>query len=205
MGHEGDDKILVDAGEPLDPQEGEQWEVGIKYQPAGFPALVTLAWFDLEQSNLPDPLSTPGDFEQQSGKADIDGIELEAMAQLGDFTVELNMSKLDTQSPDGWRLASVPEEQASAWTTWRPGGALAGFRAGAGIRYVGDSWDGADGLKTPSYTLGDLMLGWGNEHWDLALNVRNLADKDYYATCLARGDCFAGDERTVVGRLRYLF
>ena len=192
-------------GEPLKPREGEQIELGIKYQPENFPALITLAWFDLEQSNLPDPLSAPGNVQQQSGVAKIDGIELEALARIGDFDIELNLSKLDTEDPNGLRLASIPEEQASAWTTWRPQGDLSGFKAGAGIRYVGKSWDGLDNLKTPSYTLGDLMLGYEMEDWDVSLNVRNVSDKEYYATCLGRGDCFPGKERSIVSKLTYRF
>lgn len=192
-------------GQPLKPQEGEQVEVGIKYQPNNFPALITLSWFDLEQTNLPDPLNKPGDYEQQSGKASVEGIELEGIATLGDFELQLAWSKLDHQSANGWRLASVPEDQASSWVTWRPQGGLTGLRAGAGIRYIGDTWGGADTIRTPSYTLGDLMLGYTRENWDFALNVRNIEDKDYYATCLARGDCFPGEQRTVVGRVRYQF
>ncbi|MFK7978105.1 MAG: TonB-dependent siderophore receptor [Halioglobus sp.] len=192
------------SGQLLKPQRGEQMELGIKYQPESFPALVTLAWFDLEQSNLPDPRNLPGQFEQQSGNASIEGIELEGIAQLGDFEVQLNWSRLKTESADGYRFASVPENQASTWVTWRPQGEWAGLRVGAGIRYVGDTWDGIDELKTPSYTLGDFMLGYRvSKHWDVALNVRNVQDKDFYATCLARGDCFAGDRRTVVGRISY--
>ena len=193
------------AGQPLKPQEGEQIEVGLKYQPADFPALVTLAWFDLEQTNLPDPLNRPGELEQQSGEATIEGLELESIARLGDFEVQLNWSKLTTESADGYRFASVPEDQASGWVTWRPAGSWEGFRAGAGIRYVGESWGGLDQIRTPSYTLGDLMLGYTWRNWDAALNVRNLEDKDYYATCLARGDCFPGDQRSVVASLRYQF
>ncbi|HBO12974.1 MAG TPA: TonB-dependent siderophore receptor, partial [Halieaceae bacterium] len=71
--------------------------------------------------------------------------------------------------------------------------------------YVGESWDGTDSLRTPDYTLGDLMLGYTLGAWDLALNVRNVTDKEYMATCLARGDCFLGEARTVVGRFTYRF
>ena len=192
-------------GQPLKPQKGEQAEIVIKYQPDSFPAMVTLAWFDLKQSNLPDPQSRPGEFEQQSGDTKIKGLEFEGVAQLGAFRVELNLSKLDTRTQDGYRLASVPEKQASSWVSWRPEGSLQGLKAGVGVRYVGASWGGTDQIKTPSYTLGDMMLGWEQEHWDIALNVRNVTDKDYYATCLARGDCFVGDRRTVVGRVSYRF
>ncbi|MEM9256596.1 MAG: TonB-dependent siderophore receptor [Pseudomonadota bacterium] len=192
-------------GAPLKPQKGEQLEIGLKYEPENFPALVTLAWFDLEESNLPDPQSLPGFFEQQTGKSNITGAELEAQMRLGDVTVEINASVLDTEDPNGFHLASVPEEQASSWVGWRPQGNLLGFKAGAGVRYTGSSWDGIDAIKTPSYTLGDLMLGWEFERWDAQLNVRNITDKEFYATCLARGDCFVGKSRTIVASVKYVF
>ncbi|WP_024460551.1 TonB-dependent siderophore receptor [Marinimicrobium sp. LS-A18] len=191
-------------GEPLEPQEGEQWEAGFKYQPSTFPAMVTLAYFDITQSNLNDPSSLVGEYQQQRGEASITGVELEGIVFMGDLSLELNASQLDTESAEGYRLASVPERQASTWLTWRPGG-FEGFKAGAGIRYVGESWDGIDQLRTPSYTLGDLMIGYQTGPWDLTLNARNVADKEFQATCLARGDCFPGEARSVVGRVRYQF
>ncbi|MEM1113722.1 MAG: TonB-dependent siderophore receptor [Pseudomonadota bacterium] len=193
------------SGKALVPREGEQVEIGIKYQPSNFPALLTLAWYQLEENNLPDPLGFPGEFEQQSGVTEVEGIEFEGLAVFGDVTVELNLSHLTTESPDGWRLPSIPEDQASTFVTWRPTAFWSGFKAGLGVRYVGKTWDGIDNLVTPSYTLGDLLLGWEFAHWDLALNVRNVTDDDYQASCLARGDCFPGDQRTVVGRVAYRF
>ncbi|WP_439510184.1 TonB-dependent siderophore receptor [Marinimicrobium koreense] len=191
-------------GEPLEPQEGEQWEAGFKYQPSDFPAMVTLAYFDITQSNLNDPSSLVGEYQQQRGEASITGVELEGIVFMGDLSLELNASQLDTKSAEGYRLASVPERQASTWLTWRPGG-FEGFKAGAGLRYVGESWDGIDQLRTPSYTLGDLMIGYQTGPWDLTLNARNVADKEFQATCLSRGDCFPGEARSVVGRVRYQF
>lgn len=192
-------------GSALDPREGRQIEAGIKYEPAGFPALITLSLFDIQQTNLPDPAALPGSFEQQSGKAKIRGVELESQASLGNFFWQLNISQLDTQSPDGYRLASVPDTQASTWLSYRPQGEWAGFKAGVGVRYIGDSYGGLDEIKTSSYTLGDAMIGYEFDRWDIALNVNNIADKDFQATCLARGDCFPGERRTVVGTVRYVF
>ena len=192
-------------GQPLDPLEGEQWEVGIKYQPDNFPAFITLAYFEIEQSNMLDPLSNPNEFEQQSGTAEVDGVEMEAYVTWNDLSLELNASHLDTESPDGFQLDSVPEDQASAWLGWRPTNELMGFKAGIGYRYVGSSYGGLDVIKTPSYDLWDFMLGYEQGHWDVTLNVRNAADDEYLATCIARGDCFPGDERQVVGRVRYIF
>ncbi|ROQ20535.1 iron complex outermembrane receptor protein [Marinimicrobium koreense] len=200
------DPVIGDNGngEPLDPQEGEQWEAGFKYQPSTFPAMFTLAYFDITQTNLNDPSALVGEYQQQRGEASITGVELEGIVFMGDLSLELNASQLDTESAEGYRLASVPERQASTWLTWRPGD-FEGFKAGAGLRYVGESWDGTDQLRTPSYTLGDLMVGYQTGPWDLTLNARNVADKEFQATCLSRGDCFPGEARSVVGRVRYQF
>lgn len=198
----GRDNITGDA---FDPREGRQYELGVKYQPDGVNAMVTVAWFDLEQSNLDNPNSLVNAPSQQEGESEIRGVELESRAWIGPFDVEVNASHLDTENPNGHRLASVPETQASAWLSYRPRGAWTGFKAGLGIRYVGESWDGIDSLKTPDYTLGDVMLGYETGPWDVALNVRNVTDKDYMATCLARGDCFPGEERTAVLRAGYRF
>ena len=188
------------TGAPFEPQDGVQYEAGVKYVHADSGAYVTVAWFDIEQSNLSNPNSLVNAPSQQEGVANIDGIEMEGIVPLGDFRIEGNVSRLDTESPDGFRLASVPDLQASVWLGYRPRDFWQGFKAGLGIRHVGDSWDGVDTLKTPSYTLADLMLGYETDAWDFTVNVRNLADKEYMATCLARGDCFPGENRTVIGR-----
>lgn len=193
------------AGNALKPQEGEQLEVGLKYQPTRLPAMFTLAYFDITQSNLNDPSALAGSVQQQRGEATISGVELEGVATLGEFSLELNASSLDTESAEGFRLASVPDVQASTWVTWRPTGHWQGFKAGAGVRHVGESYGGRDQIKTPSYTLGDLMIGYELDSWDFTLNARNVADKQFQSTCLARGDCFPGEARTVVARARFHF
>lgn len=193
------------TGDALKPERGEQIELGLKYLHSATGSYITAAYFDLEQSNLPNPNGLPNVGSQQEGVAEIQGFEIEGVLVLGSVTLEGNVSQLDSENPDGFQLASVPENQASLWFGYRPVDFLAGFRAGAGIRYVGESWDGSDELKTPSYTLADLMLGYQLGAWDFALNVRNLADKNYYATCLSRGDCFPGERRTVVGRASFRF
>lgn len=188
--------------QPLRPQEGEQIEVGVKYQVNNFPATFTLTAFEIEQTNLNDPSSLPGSFEQQRGKAEVNGIEFEGRVSFGDIGVDLNISKFDTENAEGFHIASVPENQASAWVSYEP---ESGFRAGTGVRYVGSSWGGRDLIKTPSYTLVDFMLGYHFDHWDFSINARNATDKEYQASCISRGDCFTGRARTVIGRVAYIF
>lgn len=193
-------------GSQFDPQEGRQYEIGLKYQPDFLPgAIITAAYFDIEQTGLLAADPDHPNFQAQLGEVNIDGYELDAQIPWQDFAFELSYSHIETETSAGHRLASIPENQASLWATYRPSQTLEGFKAGLGVRYVGENWNGADTLKTPSYTLLDAMVGYEFDQWDLTLNARNLTDKDYIATCLARGDCFLGEQRTVVARLAYRF
>lgn len=191
-----------DDNQALEPQEGEQIEVGVKYQPSNVPALITIAYFDIEQINLNDANADVGTVQQQSGVAHISGIEVEAQYQIDDAFVEVNLSHLETEDANGYSFVSVPDDQASVWLGYRP---ATNFKAGVGVRYVGASLDGVDNIETPSYSLVDFMIGYKLSDWDLSLNVRNAANKEYIATCLARGDCFLGQERTITASARYTF
>lgn len=192
-------------GSAYQPQEGRQYEVGVKFQPPGSRSLITLSWFDIEQSNLltADP-DHPG-FQIQTGLVEITGVELETVWYWNALSLEMNASQLETETSDGFQLAAIPEFQASAWLGWRPTGAWSGFRAGAGVRHVGESQNGADSLETPSYTLVDAMIGYEIDAWSLGLHASNLFDERYFAACLARGDCFVGENRSVVARLARRF
>jgi iron complex outermembrane receptor protein len=62
-----------------------------------------------------------------------------------------------------------------------------------------------DGIRTPSATLFDAMVAWDNGPLRLSLNIANLTDKVQITTCLARGDCFYGQRRTVTANAAYRF
>ncbi|MEZ5556491.1 TonB-dependent siderophore receptor [Haliea sp.] len=204
---------------PLQPQEGEQTELGIKFQPPGTRSYLTAAYFDIEQSNLPNPAALPNASTQQEGVATITGFEVQAQTVVGDVYLDLSYSVLDTESPDGARFPSIPEEQGSVWATWRPAvGALSGFSVGAGLRMAGGNESSGTAflaanafaptpvvVRTDGYTLVDAMLAYEFARASVSLNLRNLLQEEYYGTCLARGDCFPGEERTVVARVTYRF
>lgn len=198
---------LTTSGEQLKPEEGRQYETGIKYEMSSVPGFVTLAYYDIEVSNLPNPNSLPAEASQQQGIATITGLELEGRVDLGNVSAQFAASLMDAEDPNGFALSAQPDSNASLWLTWTPE-TLDGFRVGAGVRYVGStvSENGTIRYETPSYTLGDLMLGYEvSPQLDLQLNVRNLADKEYLTSCLFRGDCFPGVRRTVNVSLSYRF
>lgn len=196
---------------PFEPLKGEQIEAGIKYQPTDSGSLYTATVYDLREKNrqAPDP-ENPNN-QIQNGETSARGLELEAKVDVNThWDLIANYAYTGTEVEEGTnkgdRLASVPEHTASLWSQHdlRALG-VPGLRAGAGVRYVGSSWDGTDTLKTPAETLVDAMIAYGRDNWELALNINNLTDETYFTTCLARGDCFVGTRRTVVGSLSYRF
>ena len=198
---------------PLKPKIGEQWEGGIKYQPSE-KTRITLAYFRSKESNLPNPSALIGSpNSQQEGIGTSRGFELEAFKQFGDWQIETNLTLLDTKNANGVKFDSVTEDKFSAWVQYQPvAGAWQNVTAGLGVRYLGDNESNANVGKanhvrviTEGVTLFDAMLSYQMDVWKFAINARNLTDKDYYGTCLARGDCFPGAGRSVVGRVSLSF
>lgn len=195
------------SGEQLKPEEATQVEFGIKYQPQNFPGYFSVAYFDIEITNLPNPNDLIGEAAQQLGESQLSGIEFEGKIELDNVSLQMAYATLDAEDPNGYELDGAVESNGSVWAAWKPA-ALPGFKVGAGVRYVGKgvSEDGVVRYETPSYTLGDLMFGYSvTEKMDIALNIRNVADKEYLTSCLSRGDCFPGVRRTVVGSVNYRF
>ncbi|TEA77955.1 TonB-dependent siderophore receptor [Allopusillimonas ginsengisoli] len=189
-------------GERFVPLKGKQIEAGLKYEsPEGGTVFNVAAYTLSEENRLVDDPSRPTQ-QAQVGKTRNRGIELELKTELGrqfDLISSYNYLDLDEQ------LAGLPKHQASVWGKYRfSSGAMAGLSAGAGVRWLGGFRDG-DAPRTPSVTLVDAMLAYETPSWRYALNVNNLFDKTYVSTCLSRGDCWYGSQRTIVASATYRF
>lgn len=188
------------SGNTFDPTRGVQYEAGVKYEIPGIPSLLTAAVFEITKSNI---LVTDQDnptYKTQSGEAKSRGFELEGQVKLGEFEVEANYAYVETEDENGDPFYGVPQHAASTWVTWRPGGAWEGFKAGAGVRYVGSSHGYSGESGADAYTLGDAMIGYEFGNWDLTLNARNLTDETY-VTSADSTTGYWGERRTVVLRL----
>ena len=183
--------LAVDDG-ALAPEEGEQFELGVKYQPKGFKSYVTAALFDLTKENVTQQVSIGGlPRFQQLGEVNVKGIELEAVLDfdngwkvLGSYAY-WHAEITDDEANIGNRPERIPEHIAALWVdyTFRTGG-LQGLGLGAGLRYVGQRFgDNANTIDTPEYTLVDAGIRYQWEQWHLSLNVSNLLDEDYAGTC----------------------
>ncbi|WP_372827416.1 TonB-dependent siderophore receptor [Polaromonas sp.] len=201
-------------GRAYKPQTSQQQELGLKYQPPGSNSSYTAAVYNIRETNrrTPDP-SNPLN-QVQVGEARIMGFELEANVALsrafdvlaGYSRADAKVTRSNTAAELGKRLSSVPGEQASLWGRYKfMLAGQGGFSAGAGVRYVGGSWDGRDVLETPAFTLLDAMFGYEQGPWKATFTVNNLTDKVHVTTCLNRGDCFYGARRAFAANLRYTF
>ncbi|CAN7599669.1 TonB-dependent siderophore receptor [Aquipseudomonas alcaligenes] len=197
------------AGQDFDPTEGEQYEIGIRYQPPGSNALYSAALYQLTRSNVltTDPVNT--NFQVQTGEIRSRGLELEAKADIGS-NASVTASYAYTQAEvtksnsgnEGQKTGGMPRNMFSVWGDYRFGQVGPGeLRAGTGVRYV-DEVPGlfSTRIVAPSYTLVDAMLGYAMGPWDLTLNVTNLTDEDYLSYTYA---AFYGAERQVTAGVAY--
>lgn len=211
----------VETGTPLLPRRGIQTEVGFKYLMGDNASYITASYFDLEEDNLVEFVAEGS--TQPGLSIDTQGFEIEAKLNFNDFAIDFDYRNLDAVNIDSVGAETVrpslPDTTASLWTTWEPStGSLEGFRVGAGVRYASENESNGTAflfandfaptdvqVVTDGYSVIDALLGYRFDKYDFTLNVRNLADEEYYSTCLSRGDCFFGERRTIVGSVKMTF
>lgn len=210
------------AGGAFPATRGEQFEVGLKYQPHGIPGFVTGALYDLTQTNvLASDQAHPG-FSAATGAVRARGLELEAHATIApDLDLIAAWTVQDVAYVDGdaalvgKRPGQVPASFGSFWAQERlPAGPLAGLGAAIGLRVNGntnvlDTSGVSPEFTTHGFTLVDARIEY--ELWHalpalkgttVAVNATNLFDTDYVSSCYAGLGCFLGADRTVSAQLR---
>lgn len=207
---------------PFEPTNGKQYEVGIKYEPKGIDGFIQLSAYQIDQDNmLTNDLNNPG-FNIQSGSVRSRGVELE-----GKVNVTQNLRVLGSVSRNQikWRsvndgregrtLAMSPPLTASAWVDYQfdTSTVLTGLGAGLGVRYVRSSYGSdyeEDSFQIPSYTVYDASISYDLEKSPLhvkgvklRMNLENLTDEKYVASCNSTLDCYYGEGRTMTADVTY--
>lgn len=190
-------------GSQFEPTEGKQYEVGLRYAPTDRNLLLSAAVFEITKSNVLTRDPDNGNFSIQTGKVRHRGVELEARGELNEqFSFIAGYTYLDpkitssTVGDEGNRTALAPRHQASLWVDYAFQNRLKGMNLGGGVRYIGSSFgDTANTRKVDAYTLVDMAVRYEWEDYTVALNVSNVLDKDYYATCDTLVGCISGAGR----------
>ncbi|WP_394515601.1 ferrichrome porin FhuA [Pantoea sp. SGAir0430] len=211
-------------GKPFDPSRAKQYEAGVKYVPKDRPIVVTAAVYQLTKTkNLTaDPNSLQ--FSVQGGEIRSRGVELEAKAALNaNINLTAAYSYTDAEYTEDTLLkgrtpVQVPKHMASLWGDYTfHETALSGFTVGAGVRYVGESKglyaSGANAnqnFDVAAYTTVDAALKYDLGRFGLpgstvGVNINNLFDREYVASCYRDYACYWGAERQIVGTATFRF
>ncbi|WEK03658.1 MAG: TonB-dependent siderophore receptor [Candidatus Devosia phytovorans] len=200
----------------VDPERGEQWEVGVKYQPEAFPGLFTASVFDLTKTNITrtNPLTM---LPETIGEVRVRGVDLEAKAEvLENVTVTAAYAYLmseivenGTLGNEGNQLARVPNHLASLWVdyTLPEIGSLNEMTFGLGARYTGAYYFGDENTtEADANVVIDAAFNYAvDENTDFQLNVSNLFDQKHVAQVgtPAFGATFYNPGRSITATLKH--
>lgn len=209
-------------GNMLDPSRGEQYELGLKYQPPGSKTLLTLAAYRLTERDAPKYAGynskTGAYYYVAIGEIVSKGIEFEARTNIApgfdaiaSYTYnDAEITASNTPSEIGKAPAVTPKHSGSVWLDYTvQSGALSGWGGGVGVRYVGETFaDNANTQTNAAYGLLDAGLRYDFGHWrtelkgwSLAVNATNLLDNE--VSVCNTGYCYLSQGRTVVSTLRF--
>ncbi|MGI9895040.1 TonB-dependent siderophore receptor [Vibrio natriegens] len=197
------------TGKLYKPLEGEQVEVGVKYEPSFMDGFVNIAWFDITQKNA--LVTNPSTWvATQTGEVTSTGVEVEGTAQLTDdvkLLASYTYTKAETDETYGkgtQQAGLIPKHQASAWVDYSAYRLIPGLNVGTGVRYVGESKDNpaSSDLTVPSVTLWDASVTYDiSSQWQAQLNVNNILDKEFLSGCDYY--CYFGQSRSVMLNANY--
>ena len=180
------------TGEAFDPEESEQFEVGIKTEMMGGRLTAQATVYDIVKENiLVADISTIDDpFDSIAiGEIQSQGLEVEVLGEISDaLSVTLSYAyndieiTRDTEGNEGNRPLNAPEHSVSAFARYAVGSALT---FGGGVFSVsGRQGDNANTFQLPGYTRSDLFAQYrfqlGGSELQAQLNVNNLFDEDFY-------------------------
>ncbi|NPD15527.1 TonB-dependent siderophore receptor [Xinfangfangia sp. D13-10-4-6] len=193
-----------------EPETGHQAEVGVKWA-LSENSLITVSAFDITRKDVSQNYVNGGNFDSNTlGKVRSKGIEVEANVALNEelrlrmaaTRMDVTIEKFTGNSAfDGKTPQSVAERFGNLQLAWSPA-AVEGLELRAGTRYLGSSWaDNANTLKVGDAWLYDIGASWNfAETWTADLNVTNLTNERYTASCQTSfgvSACWQGEGRVV--------
>ena len=176
-----------------EPTVGTQYEIGLKYAPDAFPALITASVYDLTMENITTyeaPVYLPATIEKIRHR----GFDLEAKVEMtNDINLIAAYSYIDSRIDEpgnasgynGNSFAQVPEHLASIWGTYtlEGDGRRGDMTFGLGARYTGSYYfDNANTRKSDPAIVFDAAFTYKiQENTTFQLNVSNLFDEKHIA------------------------
>lgn len=183
------------AGNTLDPQEGENYEVGIKGEFYDGRLNSSLAYYQLKQDNYAQEVAgvkTPSGntaFEAIQG-VKTKGVELEITGEiLPDWNLHAGFNHRVSKQQGDKVSTLTPENEFTLYTSYKVNQWVDGLTVGGGVRWQDETWGD---VKNPQYAepikhtvsdywLVDAMANYQvNDQLSLSFKVNNLLDEKYY-------------------------
>jgi iron complex outermembrane receptor protein len=199
------------GGDPLEPEKGEGYEVGVKAELLERRLSATLAYFDITKQNVAVTNPSFPLFSIATGEQRSQGVELDVTGQIrpgwniiaayayidAEVTADTNSEIV------GNRLFNVPKHSASLWTTYEiQRGNWQGLGFGVGFNYVGEREGDLDNsFEVDSYFLTNAAIFYRRNNWRFSLNVKNLFNANYIKAAennRSSGN-YPGEPFTVIG------
>ncbi|PWQ95177.1 TonB-dependent siderophore receptor [Leucothrix arctica] len=193
------------SGDQLAPEEGEQFEVGVKFSSANERLNLNLALFDITKANVAEESDVTG-FDELIGTIESRGLEANLQYQITDnLQLQTGYTYTDAEVTDTFNddaLGNVPgavaKHAAFAWGRYNyPKSVLGGnVGASAGVTYKGERYTDEETSKRvllPDYTVIDVGLHYERKNAKYALNIGNITDETYYIGGTNDSRIYAGD------------
>lgn len=208
------------SGNFLDPERGEQFEIGARAELLNGGLVANLAVFDITKKNVStgDPTNTAREtFVVAIGEQRSRGIELDLIGKISPaWNVVANYAYTDADitkdntSIEGNRLFGVPEHNFNLWTTYKiQKGSLKGLGLSLGFNFIDDRFgDNDNSFVLENYFLTNAAISYKRDNWEAALNFRNLFDVQYIDSSEGFSRLFEtrpGAGFTVIGSLSVKF
>lgn len=205
----------------LEPDEGKNYEVGIKGEFFNGALNTSLAYFEVHETNRPELDTSPGaalinDSPYYGTKSKTKGYEAEISGELATgWQLQAGYTHKIARDDNGKKIATwEPEDQINLYTTYKLTGSLDKLTLGGGARWQSEGWKSisnaglrrSEVLTQDAYWLVDLMARYQiTENLSATLNVNNVFDKNYYTNIGFYDSAYPGDPLNMMVTTRWNF
>ena len=191
--------------EPLDPEESEQFEVGVKVN-VNEQFNTTLSFYTINKDHISEE-SEIDDVYEYAGEVESKGFEIDAQwLPTKNWQIKAGYAYNDAENISGDNehtlVEANPEHTAFIFTRYnhptRILNGLVGMSAGLSYKdsiYTSSSED--DAVKLPSYAKLDLGFYYERKDWSLGLNIANVTNERYFQYGADDDDIHAGEPRNI--------
>lgn len=207
----------------LEPDEGQNWEFGLKADFLDGRLNASAAYFEIHESNraLSDDeynnqTPIPSNYAYKSSKAVTKGYEVEVSGEIAPgWQLQAGYTHKVVRDDKDVKISTFePEDQVKLYTTYKLKGDLDKLTVGGGVRWQSVGWQdiynnphkGYEEFSQDAYWLVDLMTRYQvTKNLSATLNLNNIFDKSYYTNIGFYNSAAYGEPRNVMVTTRWDF